>query len=184
MGVMDESKRAVRRISMWDWGLVKISCMIFGILIAYLYPPIRYWLDWYWWIVLAFLICVPVFMHYSKPKLSRKEAAQINNGGVLGYEWRRAQKNLWIWDWGLVKWASMLFGLAIVSYYPKLIDTIEWYWFVIAFVACMVLPYYAIYFDKPAKAKKPGSIRWKNKKKKKPKKKVKKNAKRISRKRK
>lgn len=159
--MIKEQRTAIRTMTMGDWGLVKLGSMVFGILLAYLHPPLRYWVDWYIWVVLAFLIVVPVYYKWSHIKLSRNDIKKISGRGVGAKEWLQIKKSNSLWDWGLVKTCCMLLGIAFVSYYPQLIYQVPWYYVFGVFVVLMGLAMYLIYIYKMPKKTKKGNINWK-----------------------
>lgn len=160
MSMIKEQKKAIATMAMGDWGLVKLGCIVFGILLAYFYPPMRFWLDWYWWVILAFLLVVPVYMKWSKVTLSKSDIAKLRGDGLGQREWMQIKKSNSLWDWGLVKTCCMLLGIAIVSYRPQLIYEIEWYYIAAIFLILIGAATYLIYIYKAPKQNKKGRVSW------------------------
>ena len=96
-----------RKMKWWDWSLIKMASMLFGIMLAALCPEILGWFDWYWWIaIFALIIAVPTYKIYGpnpKPKKAIKDdkVAWIGGtpGGLSGLPKAVCRKIAW-WDTG------------------------------------------------------------------------------------
>ena len=136
-GFNKEVKSAVKKMFWYDWALVKIACFLFGIMLVVIYPQMITWMPWYVWILLAIVFVIPLyykqFMSSNKPKCKP---------GDLECRTKWAKNELQFWDWGLIKWASVVLGIAIAVVYTPIVTWMAWYYWAIIFAILIALPLY------------------------------------------
>jgi len=148
MNLNQEMKQAIRKMTMWDWGLVKLSCMLFGFMIATLFPEIRELLDWYWWMLIAILLWIPMLTKIYKiklPKPTKRKVKGKNGEWIIAYDFKVAKKKAIFWDWGVVKLGITLFGIGIATLFTTIIQ-VPWYYWGIGVIITAAIPIYFIYF--------------------------------------
>lgn len=130
-------KHRMAHMMWWNFTLLKVSVFTFGIMIAILCPRITNMFPWYVWVMLAFLVAIVPYSKawsISKGKKVRKGAAEFNPKLIP----KRASNLLW-WHFAFVKIAILLFALAVIGFYPAMIDWMPWYvWGLIALISGII----------------------------------------------
>lgn len=132
----------IQNISIIDWALVKLVSVLFGIGLIALYPDAISWMDWYWWLLIALLLALPLVHVAYSPK------GKIKEPGIIG-RFRYAKKHANILLWPCTKIANIFLGIAVVVLYPAMITWFDWYWWFVAVLILSIPPaYFVLYYPK------------------------------------
>ena len=141
MEAMVDFKQKIYKRTYWtDWVLIKLACFIFGIfLVDYCYDLVI-WVEWYWWLLAAHALMAPLFIQlYILPK-NKKKCKPTD----MDCRYDVAKRELGFWEWGLVKWSSVLFGIAVAGYSLDVVNFLDWWVWLVIFVLLIIFPLYHI----------------------------------------
>ena len=145
---IDKQQKRIKKMTIWDWQLTKLSLILFGIMAVSFYPEMATWMEWYWWWAIVIIFAAPtLYRMYQKPK-TRKNS-KYEAGPLMSF-YRKFKYSQYYSDWAFVKFSVIIFGIGLAVLLPQLIEY-EWYIWFLAGLLVLAIPVYFLYHYAPPK---------------------------------
>jgi hypothetical protein len=138
-----------KRLSIFDWVLVKTGLMFLILAVVSAYQNILTFIEWYWWFVFSIVCTIPLIELLIQHK--KQKSGTVETFRIMKREFSTV-------DWALSKIAVMFFWIGVSDLFPMLPNLLAWYWWAALWIITLISILYFIWYYAPLTEKNPTEL--------------------------